>query len=154
LGDRDPQITDILEGWPFHTDLLSYREKNLHADEVFWDPKAMNLEDLDSDQLKVARILACGSAGVGKTTLISKVLKVDGEGSKNEHGIHDIELGIPSQDGKCIIHDSRGFQGGDVAEVEILKTFLKNRATNPDLIERLHVIWYVAQMILSRWTNH
>jgi len=121
-----------------------YRDNNLDADEIFWESKATNLGEVDSNHLKVARILACGSAGVGKTTLISRVLKVDGEGSKDKHGEHDIELGVPSQDGKCIIHDSRGFQGGTLEEIEILKSFLQRRATNPELMERLHVIWYVS----------
>jgi hypothetical protein len=92
--------------------------------------------------------LVCGSAGVGKTPLIFRVLKVDGERSKNEHGHHDIELSVPSQGGRCMICESRSFQGATLDETKILRGFLQRSATNPWLMERLHIVWYVSWLVI------
>ncbi|KAH0280647.1 hypothetical protein KCU91_g861, partial [Aureobasidium melanogenum] len=150
VEDRELHMTDLLQGWLFYLDLSAYRDQNLGADQVFWDARPINMEEVDDNHLKVARILACGSAGIGKTTLISRVLKVDGEGSRYEHGVHDIEQGILSQDKRCMIHDSRGFQDGTQDEIEILEKFLKRRAEQTELMDRLHVIWYCVKSTRDR----
>ncbi|KAH0341667.1 hypothetical protein KCU83_g9590, partial [Aureobasidium melanogenum] len=150
VEDRELHMTDLLQGWLFYLDLSAYRDQNLGADQVFWDARPINMEEVDENHLKVARILACGSAGIGKTTLISRVLKVDGEGSRYEHGVHDIEQGILSQDKRCMIHDSRGFQDGTQDEIEILEKFLKRRAEQTELMNRLHVIWYCVKSTRDR----
>jgi hypothetical protein len=59
-----------------------------------------------------------------------------------KRGMHDIEHQIiyPSNPG-FVFHDSRGFESGAVEEVEAVHKFIKERASEPELKDRLHAIW-------------
>jgi hypothetical protein len=43
-----------------------------------------------------------------------------------------------------MFYKSRGFQGATLDETKILRGFLQRSTTNPSLMERLHVVWYVS----------
>jgi hypothetical protein len=40
-----------------------------------------------------------------------------------------------------IFHDSRGFEAGDISELEIVKKFIKEHSEKKKLKEQLHAIW-------------
>ncbi|EXF74204.1 hypothetical protein CFIO01_06798 [Colletotrichum fioriniae PJ7] len=89
------------------------------------------------------RILICGNAGVGKSTLLNRVFGIELTNVNHaERGKHDIEVGFESdQHPGIIIHDSEGFQTGNTKEVDALKRFLKARANNVKVEDNLHAIW-------------
>ncbi|KAH7034861.1 uncharacterized protein B0I36DRAFT_84926 [Microdochium trichocladiopsis] len=93
--------------------------------------------------LKDCRVLVCGRAGVGKSTLINKVFGFPvTQESYDDHGVHDIEEGFARDTFPgLIVHDSKGFQGGATEEVELLERFVKKRASEVDASERLDAIW-------------
>ncbi|KAK0369223.1 hypothetical protein CLIM01_13420 [Colletotrichum limetticola] len=89
------------------------------------------------------RILICGNAGVGKSTLLNRVFGIEMTNVNHaERGKHDIKVGFESdQHPGIIIHDSEGFQTGDTKEVDELKKFLKARTNNVKVKDNLHAIW-------------
>lgn len=89
------------------------------------------------------RILICGNAGVGKSTLLNRVFgrKLSQENSQ-QHGRHDIDQPFQSdRHPGIIIHDSEGFQAGDTKEVVAFEKFIKKRLLAPDMEDQLHAIW-------------
>jgi hypothetical protein len=42
-----------------------------------------------------------------------------------------------------ILHDSGGFEAGAEEEFHAIEDFLKEKAAATDVMDRLHVIWYV-----------
>ena len=60
---------------------------------------------------------------------------------RGEHNIED-ELIFRSSP-KFIFHDSRGFETGSVNELDLMKKFLADRASEMKLEKRLHAIWWV-----------
>jgi len=40
-----------------------------------------------------------------------------------------------------IFHDSRGFESGDISELEIVRDFIKEYSKKKKLREQLHAIW-------------
>jgi hypothetical protein len=61
-----------------------------------------------------------------------------------QRGEHDIELELSfsSHDG-YVFHDSRGFEAGDVRELEIVQEFVRRRSQEKLLKDKLHAIWFV-----------
>lgn len=95
------------------------------------------------DQLDTKfRLLVCGNAGVGKSTLINKLFGSPEmtQESAGEHGVHDINEGISGEGANYIVHDSCGFQAGQQDEVDKVKDFLKARSSSSEFAERLHAI--------------
>ncbi|KAF7343576.1 GTP-binding protein [Mycena sanguinolenta] len=105
------------------------------------------------------RILIIGRANAGKTTILKKVCnsvedpeiydsygdKIDPEIVKEsaERGEHDIENQlIFKSNPQFIFHDSRGFEGGSVDEMQKVVVFIQQRAKAFDLATQPHAIWY------------
>ncbi|KAJ7217264.1 hypothetical protein GGX14DRAFT_358195 [Mycena pura] len=103
-------------------------------------------------------VLVVGRADAGKTTLLKKVsnsiedLEIFGSegeminvamvGGPSERGLHTENQLIFKNIPRFIFHDSRGFQGGSVLEMERVKAFITERASKNTLSDKLHVIWY------------
>jgi GTPase SAR1 family protein len=104
------------------------------------------------------RILVIGRANAGKTTLLQRVCKTtespivrDRWGSKINtdvkgtvgRGEHDIEheISFESND-RFVFHDSRGFEAGSEDELQMVQSFIENRAKDKALLMRLHAIWF------------
>ena len=57
-------------------------------------------------------------------------------------GEADIEDGMTSEQNKrLVLHDSRGFEPGEVDTVETVERFIKRRGEQPDIKDRLHAVW-------------
>ncbi|KAJ7487960.1 hypothetical protein FB451DRAFT_1553531 [Mycena latifolia] len=91
------------------------------------------------------RILLAGRSGVGKSALINAVF--GGEVVIEEHGlqagiVRDInrEFVLPNNP-RLVFHDSQGFSHGDGQNFETVLSFIQERSGNPQLADRLHVIW-------------
>ena len=60
---------------------------------------------------------------------------------RGEHNIEH-ELSFTSHDG-YVFHDSRGFEGGNETELEIVQDFVSRKLRARQLEDRLHAIWFV-----------
>jgi len=58
-------------------------------------------------------------------------------------GLHNLEYSLvfPSNPG-FIFHDSCGFESGATHELELVRKFIRDRATKGTMDEQLHAIWY------------
>lgn len=64
--------------------------------------------------------------------------------SHRDHGICDIHTEITSsQNPRFVVHDSQGFEPGAVDNLNIVKSFLEQRASAP-LKDRIHAVWQVS----------
>ncbi|KAI1823366.1 hypothetical protein F4861DRAFT_336782 [Xylaria intraflava] len=141
---------------PYIDGLNNFRQSNFIKHEVqnnvYMDPWRAVLADLGGPQLKNCRVLVCGRAGVGKSTLINKVFgTVVTEESSKDHGIHDVDEGFEMDTWPgLIVHDSRGFQSGATEEIELLEKFVKKRAAAAKPEERLDAIWFCIDVPSTR----
>ncbi|KAI1180920.1 hypothetical protein F4777DRAFT_178821 [Nemania sp. FL0916] len=119
---------------------------------VYMDPWRASLADLGGPELKNCRVLVCGRAGVGKSTLINKVFgAVVTQESSNDHGVHDVDEGFEMDTlPGLIVHDSRGFQSGTTEEIELLEKFVKKRASAGKPDDRLDAIWFCIDVPSTR----
>ncbi|KAI0913372.1 hypothetical protein F4823DRAFT_65600 [Ustulina deusta] len=119
---------------------------------VYMDPWRATLADLGGPALKNCRVLVCGRAGVGKSTLINKVFgSIVTEESSNDHGMHDVDEGFEMDTlPGLIVHDSRGFQSGATEEIELLEKFVKKRASAARPDDRLDAIWFCIDVPSTR----
>lgn len=146
LGISDPLAS-------YMDDLIEFRKIKLKRRGNFsLDPWRADVGDVGSFELKTCRVLVCGRAGVGKSTLINKVFgTIVTQESYNDHGVHDVEEGFERDSFPgLIVHDSRGFQSGATHEVELLKKFVKKRASAKDSSERLDAIWFCIDVPSTR----
>ncbi len=60
---------------------------------------------------------------------------------RGEHDVND-ELIFENNEG-YIFHDSRGFESGSEGELEIVQDFVRKKAGEKRLKDRLHAIWLV-----------
>ncbi|KDQ13486.1 hypothetical protein BOTBODRAFT_111446 [Botryobasidium botryosum FD-172 SS1] len=115
---------------------------------------------------KEFRILIIGRANAGKTSILRAVCGAEGEpdvydqrGRKVlvcrflipvlhirailQRGEHNVEysLRFPSNPG-FVFHDSRGFESGAVEELELVREFIRMKATLGSMKSQLHAIWY------------
>ncbi|KAI1188829.1 hypothetical protein F5B17DRAFT_394021 [Nemania serpens] len=119
---------------------------------AYMDPWRASLADLGGPELKNCRVLVCGRAGVGKSTLINKVFgSTVTQESSNEHGVHDVDEGFEMDTlPGLIVHDSRGFQSGATEEIELLEKFVKKRASAAKSEDRLDAIWFCIDVPSTR----
>ncbi|KDQ17159.1 hypothetical protein BOTBODRAFT_598870 [Botryobasidium botryosum FD-172 SS1] len=93
------------------------------------------------------RILVLGKSGVGKTSLIKNVFKIDTIQESNLiSGVSDIneELTSPGND-RFVLHDSQGFEPGEVDNYNTVTTFIDRRVSQPHIKDQLHAIWFCIQ---------
>jgi len=62
--------------------------------------------------------------------------------SDNETVRTDINEEITSEEiQRLVLHDSCGFEPGEVDNVQISRNFIQSRLQEPDLKDRLHAVW-------------
>ncbi|KAG1887919.1 uncharacterized protein F5891DRAFT_198821 [Suillus fuscotomentosus] len=95
------------------------------------------------------RILVIGKVGVGKSSLIDQVFGVDKqqiiEHDKPGEAIIDKEFTSPEND-RFVLHDSKGFEPGEVENLTIVRKFIERRRNMPDLKDQLHAVWLCFQI--------
>ncbi|MCJ1387849.1 hypothetical protein MMC18_000692 [Xylographa bjoerkii] len=95
------------------------------------------------------RILVIGQAGVGKSTLCSKILGI----SEDSAGVSSRGIGtpigkvweeitFPGQNENLILHDSGGFEAGSELAMQEIKKFIESRKKESKMADQLHCIWY------------
>ncbi|KIM19792.1 hypothetical protein M408DRAFT_30924 [Serendipita vermifera MAFF 305830] len=90
------------------------------------------------------RILLVGKVtGVGKSSLINQAFGVDSaKVSESNPGQADINTEIISKDNpRFVLHDSQGFEPGELTNYGRVRNFIQSRNRKPDLKDKLHAIW-------------
>ncbi|KAF8258741.1 hypothetical protein EI94DRAFT_1814686 [Lactarius quietus] len=93
------------------------------------------------------RILVIGRAGVGKSSLINRVFGLKRKQElapveDNQAGYAEIEREFVSNDNELfVLHDSKGFEPGDLENFKTVSNFIKDRLQKPLLKDRIHGIW-------------
>jgi len=68
--------------------------------------------------------------------------------SDRARGVCDIKKEITSpQNLLFIVHDSKGFEPGDISNLETVEKFLQERGQDAELKERVHAIWCVPSLL-------
>ncbi|KAF2676225.1 hypothetical protein K458DRAFT_351997 [Lentithecium fluviatile CBS 122367] len=107
------------------------------------------------------RICIIGKAGVGKTTLLSKVFGINEDEAgvvrredavRQGGGRHNIYDAIvdENRNSALVIHDSCGFETGEGNNLSLVKSFIEYRSEKPTLQEQLHCIWYCISLVDPR----
>jgi len=89
------------------------------------------------------RILVIGRAGVGKSSLINRIFGINIAHSKGrEAGYLDIEREFQSEEnGLLVLHDSEGFEPGQLENYITVRRFIEERSMKPLLKDRIHCLW-------------
>jgi len=89
------------------------------------------------------RILAIGKSGAGKSSLINRVFGINSTNvSHGSAGESDIDKEFSSdQNPRFVLHDSQGFEPGEINNFGIVKDFINRRSNAERLEDRLHAIW-------------
>ena len=62
--------------------------------------------------------------------------------SDSKAGVSNINTEIISGDNEqFVLHDSQGFEPGEVNNFEIVKNFIERRSAMPDIKDKIHAIW-------------
>jgi len=94
------------------------------------------------------RILVLGRSGAGKTTLIRQAFGIDIlQSSHQRRGRSNIEdeLFSPNND-RFIVHDSEGFEPGELKNFKIVKDFIDKRNREEHIKDRVHAVWHCIQI--------
>lgn len=152
LLDKYIGISLDMKAFPFHPHLERWRQQALgQKDDLvlgsmgFWnDTGASEPEDPGA-----IRVLVCGNAGVGKSSLINRIFGVSDDESNaptqvshRKSGKHDVSQEI-TWEGRhdLVIHDSGGFEAAGDEEFKVIEEFLKQKSVETELDKRLHAIW-------------
>ncbi|KAJ6526135.1 hypothetical protein DFH09DRAFT_1188011 [Mycena vulgaris] len=95
------------------------------------------------------RVLVVGKSGAGKSSLIGHTFGVDVKSvSTDQRGECNIYTEIHSpQNPRFVLHDSMGFEPGNVKNLQDVKTFISDRSgARVTLKERVHAIWLCIQV--------
>ncbi|KAH9066175.1 hypothetical protein EDB87DRAFT_1732214 [Lactarius vividus] len=90
------------------------------------------------------RILVIGRSGVGKSSLINCVFGInDASVAHYKPGESDIQQEFESPENPYfVLHDSQGFEPGDLSNFEIVRTFIMQRSLEHlALKDRIHGLW-------------
>ncbi|KAI5460809.1 hypothetical protein BGZ63DRAFT_425287 [Mariannaea sp. PMI_226] len=150
--DRYPRYLDLPNLSPLKAKIAKFQDECMSDDGDVLAPWLRGMQ-LQASGVKAFRILVCGKTGVGKSTLINKVFGVEMTPESNTYtqGVHDINVAFESpRHPGLLIHDSRGWQAGSDAELELIAKFLRHRAFQRDAAEALHVIWFCVDSDVSR----
>lgn len=67
-------------------------------------------------------------------------------------GQSNIEEEITSPENqRFILHDSQGFEPGDLSKYDVVRAFINKRMAMPKLEDRLHAIWYRMSRYYASW---
>ncbi|KAF5346881.1 hypothetical protein D9756_010595 [Leucocoprinus leucothites] len=94
--------------------------------------------------VKRFRILSVGRSGVGKSSLINRVFGItNARVAHFKPGESDIEQEHISQDNPYfVLHDSKGFEPGDLTNFETVREFIEQRSNQGlPLKDRIHGLW-------------
>lgn len=149
LLDWQLGLTFDMETFPVYPHLQRWKYGTLgYQGEIpvqgFWN----DFRKQEIDDLGAIRILVCGNAGIGKSSLINKVFGVEkAKSSDRSRGIHDVtqEITWPGRP-DLIIHDSEGFEAAGVDEFEAIEKFFKDKSNEVELNKRLHAIWFCLEV--------
>ncbi|KAF4345022.1 hypothetical protein FBEOM_896 [Fusarium beomiforme] len=123
--DRYPRYNDLKNFQLLKKPISDFQDSYLVAEADGLAPWLQGMQ-LEASGVKAFRILVCGKTGVGKSTLINKVFGVEmtDESLSYDQGVHDINVAFesPKHPG-LLIHDSRGWQAGSDAELELIAKF-------------------------------
>ncbi|KAH9076954.1 hypothetical protein EDB83DRAFT_2671669 [Lactarius deliciosus] len=95
-------------------------------------------------EVKRFRILSIGRSGVGKSTLINSIFGIDAARVEDyKPGEADIQQEFTSPNNQFfVLHDSKGFEPGDLTNFEIVRKFVQQRSRQElPLSERIHGLW-------------
>ncbi|KAF7354258.1 G domain-containing protein [Mycena venus] len=95
------------------------------------------------------RVLVVGKSGAGKSSLIGHTFGIDVKSvSTDQRGKCNIYTEIHSpQNSRFVLHDSMGFEPGNVKNLQNVKDFISERSgANVPLKERVHAIWLCIQV--------
>ncbi|KAF8625886.1 hypothetical protein AX15_005146 [Amanita polypyramis BW_CC] len=89
------------------------------------------------------RILILGRSGVGKSSLINTIFKVNfADVQDSQAGRADINEEITSEHNKhLVVHDSQGYETADTEKFNTLTSFILKRSRKDRVADRLHAIW-------------
>ncbi|KAF8329944.1 hypothetical protein F5887DRAFT_1163193 [Amanita rubescens] len=89
------------------------------------------------------RILIIGQSRTGKSSLINAIFRTSLADVKHDQaGYANIDEGIASPHNEYLtLHDSRGYEPGDIEKFGILERFITDRSQREPIAERLHAIW-------------
>ncbi|KAH9076960.1 hypothetical protein EDB83DRAFT_2671671 [Lactarius deliciosus] len=95
-------------------------------------------------EVKRFRILSIGRSGVGKSTLINSIFGIEAAHVEDyKPGRADIQQEFVSAENPFfVLHDSKGFEPGDLTNFETVRDFLQQRS-RPELplSDRIHGLW-------------
>jgi len=95
------------------------------------------------NEVKRFRILVIGRSGVGKSSLINCVFGInDAHVEDQKVGEADIEQEYVSQQNQLfVLHDSKGFEPGDLKNFKTVSKFVNDRSKKELLEDRIHGLW-------------
>jgi predicted GTPase len=104
------------------------------------------LQSTTSDILQICprfRLLVIGKTGVGKSSLIHRAFNIKevhvSEHTRGEANI-DKEF-IAPENKRFVLHDSQGFEAGDIDCFKIVTDFIDRRRKMPKLQDKIHAVW-------------